>query len=257
MKTRTSAKASHPALAADDGGQGLGAAQGPAGGRQLPQPLGPAPVASVGRRIASGRRWQGGGPGVSSLLPRHETCAERSRGRRFMPNSKQARGPASGPSLEIPASADPDQPSWCSHKTRDNQARRSQDMLGGFQADIDSLPPVSFLPPMPLPAGPGPADGVGSPRPPTLDELLAPFALRDWCARGTAGAPFPPLAAEDWIPAGQLGRVAAKGGEERQVGLPRAAISCEQTLEVGSAAPFARAAASQPSLQCSSPMRGW
>ena len=51
----------------------------------------------------------------------------------------------------------------------------------------------------------------------TLDELLAPFALRDWCACGFADTPVLPLAAEDWIPAGQLERVVGKGDERRQV----------------------------------------
>jgi hypothetical protein len=96
-------------------------------------------------------------------------------------------------------------------------------MLGGFQADIDALPPLSRLPP-PAPP-PGPASGSGQQPSQGARELLAPFALRDWChALPDRPGPAAAVAGEDWIPAGQLDRVAAKGrgpGRRVRVGTDR------------------------------------
>ncbi len=98
----------------------------------------------------------------------------------------------------------------------------SQAILGRFQDEIDALPPVSRLPSAPPARPPGPAAGAGPQRTADRRELLAPFALRDWChARPDWAGPAVAVAGEDWIPSGQLDRVAAKGrGPGKRVGGP-------------------------------------
>jgi hypothetical protein len=98
-----------------------------------------------------------------------------------------------------------------------------QAILGGFQDEIDALPPVSYFPSSLSPRPPGPAAGAGPQRTADQRELLAPFALRDWChSRPNGAGPALGVAAEEWIPAGQLDRVAAKGrGPGRRVGRPQ------------------------------------
>ena len=85
-------------------------------------------------------------------------------------------------------------------------------MLGSFQADIDSLPPLTLFP---LPTGP--ASGFGPQHARGVRALLAPFALRDWCRlRPDWAGPALRLAGEEWIPTGQLDLVAAKGSGPRR-----------------------------------------
>ena len=89
-----------------------------------------------------------------------------------------------------------------------------QGMLGGFQAHIAGLPPVSFILPLRPESIPGPADGAYPQRQVTLRELLAPFAQRDWCS---SQRPPPPVAAEDWISKEQLDWLMAKSIDARKV----------------------------------------
>ena len=94
-----------------------------------------------------------------------------------------------------------------------------QDVLGRFEAYIDALPPAFLFPQRLLQEDQTQIElnGSCSPGRLTLEELLAPFALRDCCACGSADTPVPSMTAEGWIPGWQLDRVVSKSEQGRQV----------------------------------------
>jgi hypothetical protein len=78
---------------------------------------------------------------------------------------------------------------------------------------MDSLPTASILPDSPSHLFPAAVGGSSWHSTPSVAELLAPFALRDWCASRPAGEPAQLIEARDWIPAEQLEWVASDGGD--------------------------------------------